>query len=206
MSDLGDEFVTLREYELGDDLRRVHWRSTARTGELMIRQDEARWRSHAAVVLDVQPGAHDAPSFEVAVEATASVTARLARLRRKVEVVTSAGEVLGTGGDRRHDVIDALATVGPDARDNLATVFEQLRAHRRIDLVVAVLGRVTPDTLRALATFSGIGVIVVLTQPAVLTPHPSVVVVDASSAPFAAAWNETLSRVPRGRRPAGRSA
>ncbi|HEY3670476.1 MAG TPA: DUF58 domain-containing protein [Acidimicrobiia bacterium] len=206
VSDLGDEFVTLRDYELGDDLRRVHWRSTARSGELMIRQDEARWRSHAAVVLDVQPGAHDAASFEVAVEAAASVTARLARLRRKVEVVTSAGEVLGTGGDRRHDVIDVLATVGPDERDHLATVFEQLRAHRRVDLVVAVLGRVTPHTLRALATFSGIGVIVVLTQPAVLTPHPSVVVVDASSAPFAAAWNETLARAPHARRAASHSA
>ncbi|HEY3673630.1 MAG TPA: hypothetical protein VGN51_22025, partial [Acidimicrobiia bacterium] len=68
-------------------------------------------------------------------------------------------------------------------------------------LVVAVLGRVTPDTVRALGTLSGIGVIVVLTQPAVLTPHPSVVVVDASSTPFAAAWNETLSRAPRARRP-----
>jgi len=197
VSDLGDEFVTLREYELGDDLRRVHWRSTARTGELMIRQDEARWRSHAAVVLDVQPGAHDAASFEVAVEAAASVTARLARLRRKVEVVTSAGEVLGTGGDRRHDVIDVLATVGPDDRDNLSTVFEQLRTHRRIDLIVAVLGRVTPGTLRALTTFSGIGVVVVLTQPAAVAPHPSMVLVDASSVPFAAAWNETLSRAPR---------
>ena len=74
VSDLGDEFLTLREYEVGDDLRRVHWRSTARTGELMIRQDEARWRSRAAVVLDVRPGAHDAASFEVAVEAAASVS------------------------------------------------------------------------------------------------------------------------------------
>jgi uncharacterized protein (DUF58 family) len=201
VSDLGDEFVTLREYELGDDLRRVHWRSTARTGDLMIRQDEARWRSRAAVVLDVQPGAHDAASFEVAVEAVASVTARLARLRRRVEVVTSAGEVLGTGGDRRHDVIDVLATVGPDERDRMASVFEQLRAQRRVDLVVAVLGRVTPDTLRALGTFGGIGVIVVLTQPAVVAPHTSMVVVDASSTPFATAWNETLSHTSRTRRP-----
>jgi uncharacterized protein (DUF58 family) len=206
VSDLGDEFVTLREYELGDDLRRVHWRSTARTGELMIRQDEARWRSRAAVVLDVQPGAHDASSFEVAVEAAASVTARLARLRRRVELVTSAGEVLGTGGDPRHDVIDVLATVGPDDRDRLASVLEQLRAHRRVDLVVAVLGRVAPDTLRALGTFGGIGVVVVLTQPAAVTPHPSVVVVDASSTPFAATWNETLSRASRGRRPSATSA
>ncbi|MCA1845289.1 MAG: DUF58 domain-containing protein [Actinobacteria bacterium] len=38
----GDDFFALREYEVGDDLRRVHWRSTARTGDLMLRQDELR--------------------------------------------------------------------------------------------------------------------------------------------------------------------
>jgi uncharacterized protein (DUF58 family) len=194
VSDLGNDFLTLRDYELGDDLRRVHWKSTARTGELMIRQDEARWRSRAAVVLDVLPAAHDAESFEVAVEAAASVTARLVRLRRRVEVVTSAGEVLGTGGDPRHDVIDTLATVGPHDRDQLPTVLENLRAHRRVDLVVAILGSVTPDTLHALGALTGIGVVVVLTRPAVLAPSTSVLVVDASSAPFATAWNQTLTR------------
>jgi uncharacterized protein (DUF58 family) len=194
VSDLGDEFVTLRDYQLGDDLRRVHWRSTARTGELMIRQDEARWRSRAAVVLDVTPGAHDAESFEVAVEAAASVTARLVRLRRRVEVVTSAGEVLGTGGDPRHDVIDTLATIGPDERDRLPAVLENLRAHRRVDLVVAILGRVTPDSLHALAALAGIGVVVVLTRPAAIVPDASVLVVDASATPFATAWNQTLTR------------
>jgi uncharacterized protein (DUF58 family) len=199
VSDLGSDFLTLRDYELGDDLRRVHWRSTARTGELMIRQDEARWRSHAAVVIDVLPAAHDADSFEVAVEATASVTARLVRLRRRVEVVTSAGEVLGTGGDPRHDVIDVLATVGPSERDHLPTVLENLRAHRHVDLVVAILGSVTPDTLHALGALTGIGVVVVLTRPARLTPSTSVLVVDASSTPFATAWNQTLTRASVGR-------
>jgi uncharacterized protein (DUF58 family) len=193
VSDLGDEFVTLREYEVGDDLRRVHWRSTARTGDLMIRQNEARWRSRAAVVLDVRSTTHDAASFEVAVEAAASVTARLARARRRVELITSAGEVLGTGGDPRHDVIDVLATVGPDDRDRLVTVLEQLRVQRRVDLVVAVLGRVTPDAARALATFGGIGVVLVHTQPAVVEAHASAVVVDASTAPFATAWNQALA-------------
>jgi uncharacterized protein (DUF58 family) len=194
VSDLGDEFVTLRDYQVGDDLRRVHWRSTARTGELMIRQDEARWRSRAAVVLDVTSGAHDAESFEVAVEAAASVTARLVRLRRRVEVVTSAGEVLGTGGDPRRDVIDTLATVGPDERDRLPAVLENLRAHRRVDLVVAILGRVSPDTLHALAALAGIGVVVVLTRPAAVPAAASLLVVDASVAPFATAWNQALTR------------
>jgi uncharacterized protein (DUF58 family) len=194
VSDLGNDFLTLRDYELGDDLRRVHWRSTARTGELMIRQDEARWRSRAAVVIDVLGAAHDADSFEVAVEAAASVTARLVRLRRRVEVVTSAGQVLGTGGDPRHDVIDRLATVGPDDRDELPTVLENLRAHRRVDLVVAILGSVTPDSLRALGALTGIGVVVVLTRPAVVAPSTSVLVVDASATPFATAWNQALTR------------
>jgi len=193
VSDLGDEFATLRDYEVGDDLRRVHWRSTARTGELMIRQDEARWRSRAAVVLDVHASAHDDASFEVAVEAAASVVARLARSRRRVEVVTSAGVVLGRGGDPRHDVIDALATVGPDDRDHLTAVVEQLHVHRRVDLVVAVLGRIAPDTLHVLGSLSGVAVVVVLTRPAVVGSAANVIVVDASAAPFPVAWNEALT-------------
>ncbi|HXY92350.1 MAG TPA: DUF58 domain-containing protein [Acidimicrobiia bacterium] len=193
-SDLGDEFLTLREYEVGDDLRRVHWRSTARTGDLMIRQNEARWRSRAAVVLDVHPDGHDAASFEVAVEATASIVTRLVRLQRRVEVVTSAGEFLGHGGDPRHDVVDRLATVAPHSTDHLAIVLENLGMHRRADLVIAVLGRVGPGVVRALGSFAGISVVAVLTQPVAMTPTSSLAVVDASSTPFAAAWNQSFTR------------
>ena len=60
-----------------------------------------------------RPARTIAESFEVAVEAAASVTARLVRLRRRVEVVTSAGELLGTGGDPRHDVIDRSPPSAP---------------------------------------------------------------------------------------------
>jgi uncharacterized protein (DUF58 family) len=192
-SDLGDDFLTLREYELGDDLRRVHWRATARAGELMIRHDEARWRSRAAVLLDVRPHVHDAVSLEVAVEATASVVARLVRLRRRVEVITSAGEILGTGGDPRHDVIDRLATVGPDASNHLEVVAANLRAHRRADFVIVVLGTVDGETRRALGALAGIPMIAVLTRPGALAPSSSLTVVDASAAPFPTAWNSTLS-------------
>jgi uncharacterized protein (DUF58 family) len=192
-SDLGSEFLTLRTYEVGDDLRRVNWHASARTGELMIRQNEARWRSRAAVVLDVHTSAHDLDSFEVAVEAAASVTERLVRLRRQVEVVTSAGQLLGTGGDARHDVIDALATVSLDDTDRLSGVLAGLRAHRRVDLVVVILGEVDPTTLHALGALGGIGVIAVLTRPAAIAPSQSLVVVDASRAPFPAAWNQALT-------------
>ena len=75
------EFHTLREYAPGDDLRHVHWRSTARRGHLMMRQNEARRRTPVLVMLDVRPGSHDRASFERAVEACASIVTAIERSR-----------------------------------------------------------------------------------------------------------------------------
>lgn len=71
----GDEFYTMRHYEIGDDLRRIHWPSTARTGELMIRQDEAARRATAVLFLDtrVRSLGGRAEAFERGVSAAASV-------------------------------------------------------------------------------------------------------------------------------------
>ena len=103
------------------------------------------------------------------------------------------GELLGTGGDTRHDVIDRLATVGPDEHDHLEVVATNIRAHRRADLLIAVLGTIDSDTRRALGALSGMQVIAVLTRPSSLAPTSSLTVVDASHTPFAVAWNTTLS-------------
>ena len=54
----GEDFYALRPYVVGDDLRRVHWPSTARHDELMVRQDELPWQGRATVLLDVRRGAH----------------------------------------------------------------------------------------------------------------------------------------------------
>ena len=56
----GEDFFTLREYQQGDDLRRVHWPSSAKRDELMIRQLEMPWQSRALVVLD--PGSAVPPA------------------------------------------------------------------------------------------------------------------------------------------------
>lgn len=70
----GEEFYTMRRYELGDDLRRIHWPSTARTGRLMIRQDEAGRRASATVFLDTRRGAYRRDEdLERAVSTAASV-------------------------------------------------------------------------------------------------------------------------------------
>lgn len=71
----GGDFFGMREYEVGDDLRRVHWASTARMGQLMIRQEEAERGAGLALYLDTRSSAYGGPGepFERAVSAAASV-------------------------------------------------------------------------------------------------------------------------------------
>src|SRR6266545_769585 len=54
----GEDDVAPREYRHGDDLRRVHWRSTARYGELMVRREEQQWQNRALLLLDTRRNAH----------------------------------------------------------------------------------------------------------------------------------------------------
>lgn len=69
----GEDFFTLREYRLGDDLRRVHWPSSAKRDELMIRQLEVPWQSRAFVLLDPRAATYQDGAFEQAVKGAASV-------------------------------------------------------------------------------------------------------------------------------------
>lgn len=79
----GEELANVREYVRGDDLRKVHWPSTAHRGKLMLRQEEAPQHPTAVVLLDRDRRAHEgtgpSSSFEFAVATAASVTYHLAR-------------------------------------------------------------------------------------------------------------------------------
>jgi uncharacterized protein (DUF58 family) len=69
----GDDFFTLREYRQGDDLRRVHWPSSAKRDELMIRQLEIPWQSRALVLVDTRAQVHTPETFEHTVKGAASI-------------------------------------------------------------------------------------------------------------------------------------
>ncbi len=90
------EDVMVREYRRGDDLRRVHWRSSARVGELMVRREEQPWQSRATLFLDNRAGVHRgqgiASSLEAAVSATASIAVHLTHRGFAVRLVTATGE------------------------------------------------------------------------------------------------------------------
>lgn len=106
------EDVTVREYRRGDDLRRVHWRSSARVGELMVRREEQPWQARATLLLDTRERAHrgtgPTSSFEVAVSAAASIALHLTQRGFSLRLVTATGED-PTTWQQRHDGSDAAA-------------------------------------------------------------------------------------------------
>ncbi len=103
--------VTVREYHLGDDLRRVHWRSTARTGELMVRREEQPWQSRCTLFVDNRVRAHRgrgiSSSLEAAVVATASIAVHLAAQGYQVRLISATGEQLGHGWHDGGQAVDA---------------------------------------------------------------------------------------------------
>jgi uncharacterized protein (DUF58 family) len=144
----GEDDAATREYRRGDDLRRVHWKSTARTGELMVRREEQPWESRATVVLDTRAAGHrgEGPtaSFEWAVSAAASVAVHLRQGGYKLRLVTGSGTDSGAaeaGGEGL--LLDHLADVRLDQRGDLATLVERVRQRSDGGLVIALLGSLT---------------------------------------------------------------
>ncbi len=102
----GDDDVSTREYRTGDALRRVHWRATARHGELMVRQEEPRSHAEARVIIDTRASGYpdadsrhrrDEPAsaaFEVALAMASSVALHLGRGGFEVEIVESGWDQL----------------------------------------------------------------------------------------------------------------
>ena len=129
---VGLDFFGLREYEVGDDLRRVHWRSTARTGELMLRQDEMPWEARSTILLDTRPSTHHGESFERAVEIAASLATAMCRGRRLVRFMTTGGvEIRSSGSDRYAQIMEYLAGASLETYVRWDQVMEGLRRTRR---------------------------------------------------------------------------
>ncbi|MCK9893061.1 DUF58 domain-containing protein [Frankia sp. AgB32] len=152
----GLEIHTLRQYAAGEDLRLVHWPSSARTGELMVRTHVDPTEPAATVVLDVRPGAYPpgrpgAAAFEEAVEATAAMVMTCAREAFGVRLVTTAG-LRVAGRRRRQDadvLLDELAAVRLDERATLDVVGTLRRGG--FGTLVLVTGGFDRQALAALA-------------------------------------------------------
>ena len=164
----GEDDVSTREYRYGDDLRKVHWRATARTGELMVRLEERPWRAQATLLLDTRARAHllaprhapvhlvgpagdddpPADSLEWLIEAAASIGTTLAQRGAVLRAITDTGELTPASGRGRlsaEDLLDRLAGVGPSRVSGLRAGVDQLCRAAGDGPVICLLGAVGPD-------------------------------------------------------------
>lgn len=124
----GEDFYTLREYQRGDDLRRIHWPSSARTDRLMIRQLETPWQSRALVLLDVRSEVYEsADAFETAVSGAASVITHL--VRSGFDADLWAGDPHAIDASKYGTAMERLALVEPVTNIDLQAVATRIR-HR----------------------------------------------------------------------------
>ncbi len=135
----GEEFYTMRQYQQGDDLRRIHWPSVARSGELMIRQDQSSQRARAIVFVDTREsaiGRTHSPQFEKAISVAASVGVLLTRYGFSLQLATShipptpvTDEVL----------LETLAGVSHDPSRALSTGLARLRTAASSDTTLIAI-------------------------------------------------------------------
>lgn len=134
-------FHSLREYTAGDDVRRVHWRSSARTGTLMVREHVDTSLPSTVVVLDTRAGQYRGDAFEEAVDVAASVLDSAQSRGFPARLVTTSGAVLtARAGQRGQHVRDFLTSVQVDDAGSLAQAAGNVLRGRDHDVLVVVAG------------------------------------------------------------------
>jgi uncharacterized protein (DUF58 family) len=136
----GTDLVGLREYVPGDDLRRLHWATSARTGVLMVREDADPARPHLAVLLDDRAVSHpDEDGFEDAVETAASLLSTAVAGGHPVRLMSVSGGVdleVPAGALTDDTALAALADIQPSSDvDTLLSV-----PIRDLDVVAVISG------------------------------------------------------------------
>ena len=141
MSDLA--FHALRDYAAGDDRRYIHWRSSARTGQLMVRQFVDTRRIHATVVVDGRPASYASEEeFELALSAAGSIAVRAVQDEQQASII-AAREAVADGNIQR--ILDALTRADFADDADLATLAGgMLRTAPDTSLAVLITGSIVP--------------------------------------------------------------
>ena len=146
----GFEFHSVREYAQGESLRRVHWPTTARRGQLMVKELEDMPRDAVAVVLDCDPaGVAGTPpdcSFDAAVRSAGSVLRAYARRgRRAILVTTGCACVVQPVCSLDGDFTAALGSLAATEADAVHPIGRWLRGSQTPALQASELVLVTPN-------------------------------------------------------------
>lgn len=137
-TDRGEDFAALRGYVPGDDLRKVHWPTSARRGELMVRKNDEARQPRCTLVLDVRASVHDEESLERAISAAASILTAAIRNGDEARLVTTSGLDSLNGSSEGHLalLLQELALLSPDPGGSLSMTIAALGSERDALVVV----------------------------------------------------------------------
>jgi uncharacterized protein (DUF58 family) len=145
-------FHALRDYVPGDDRRHIHWKTTARTNKLMVRQFEETRRAHLAISLSINTDEYASEQeFEMAISAAASIGRQAIREQRELDVLTQKGPLRCETG--RNMLDDMTRIVGAPMRRTAVDLARTLAdTVPNASVVFFVVGsNVTPSQLRSAA-------------------------------------------------------
>ena len=157
--------ASLRDYREGDDLRRVHWKSSARRGEMLVRSDERAGRRPATVILDLP---RESDPLEWAISAGASIALSVLAAGHPVRLL--GGPIEATHTDHTHSpslararILNQTVDLAPPAsaaaaeKDLIRAAHEAASSAHTGDVTVGVFEPLSTDALRALVAIGDYG-------------------------------------------------
>ena len=197
----GIAFHTLREYVVGDDLRLIHWKSSAKVDRLMVRHNVDTYQPRTLVIFDVNAAVYEGDSFEEAVRVVASLMVANAKNNFPIRLRTTAGLVLGSEtGDQIDRILDHLAAIKVNKNASLSKLAPQVATERAGFSLAVITGQAGVAELAAIgplrARFSNvtIGRVGVRGRGGVFELPGAVLINAGTSGEFAQAWNRRIRR------------
>ena len=198
LANAGDEFFALRPYVVGDELKRVNWRATARTDELVVRQEERPKTGRVTVVLDSRRENYDDPGFERAVSAALSALHSAFRGGDALRFLTSSTGSSDTEIRNRADldaVDEQLALIQSTESASIVGCLEELTRVSRGGTLVVVTGRPARHLDTAIAKAKRTFGLVIVISCQVLDNPPGWITPYDGVADLPTGWHRALSSV-----------
>ncbi len=145
-----DDFYALRPYVIGDDLRKVHWRASARSEDLLVRQDKDIKLGAVTVVLDTQAASYTADGFERAVIAANSCAHAAFSGGDLVQFYTTdvTTPVVIDSTESLNSVEEQLGLIAPDPDSDVERILEPLSRKSVGGTLIVVAGNISPELAR----------------------------------------------------------
>ncbi len=159
---IGTEFYSIREYVSGDDMRKINWKGSARTGKILVNEYEGENSGDAIIVLDAKEeylaGTESRNTFKAGVRATLSISSHMLRQRNRVGLILL-GDYLTWlypefGRRQLYKIMEALSTIKKGGKWEFDTLYWIITrffpANSYIIVISTLQGKEIPDTIMEL--------------------------------------------------------